>query len=230
MKINIKSALHNFTLINILLIVFIVTLFNYIFFSSTNFKMNYSHSAKAREQISLETASTSAFPSLSDFLIIGELNLFHPERKIPVEKKEEEKPLPKPEFVLYGTLISENLSLAYLEDLKEPYSTPGRGKRQITLMQGDTISGFTLKEIETDKVVMVRGEERIVIDLAESRRKYKTPASTSSAQAQSTITTQTPAQPTKIEKPSTRPASRKQIDQNVFDFFERRKQQEVRIK
>lgn len=219
-----RTAIHNFTLINILLIVFIIALSNYIFFSSTNFKINYSHSAKAKEQISVETPSTSDLPSLSDFLIIGELNLFHPERKIPIEKKEE-KPLPKPEFVLYGTLISENLSLAYLEDLKEPYSTPGRGKRQITLRQGDTLSGFTLKEIETDKVVMVRGEERIVIDLAESRKKYKGPASTSSTQTQPSTSTQPTTQPAKIEKQPTRPASRKQIDQDVFDFFERRKQQ-----
>lgn len=224
MKINIRNAIHNFTLINILLVVFIIALSKYIFFSSTNFKINYSQSAKVKEKISGETPSTSNFPSLSDFLIIGELNLFHPERKIPVEKKEE-KPLPTPEFVLYGTLISENLSLAYLEDLKEPYSTPGRGKRQITLRQGDTLSGFTLKEIETDKVVMVRGEERVVIDLAESRRKYKGPASTSSTQTQASTSTQPPAQPAKIEKQPTRPASRKQIDQDVFNFFERRKQE-----
>ncbi len=224
MKFNIKSYINNFTLLNILLIFLIIALSNYILFSSTSIKISYPHSAKTRQQLALEIPSTVNVPSLSDFLIISEQNLFHPERIIPIAKKEDEKPLPKPEFILYGTLISDNLNIAYLEDLKEPYSTPSRGKRQIPLKKGETLSGFTLREIEPDKVVMVRGEEKIIIDLAESRRKYKSSA-TPTAQVQSSTPTQPTAQPDKIDKPTTRPASRKQIDQDVFDFFEKRKQQ-----
>lgn len=40
-------------------------------------------------------------PPPSDFTLIAEENLFHPDRKIPAEKKEEQ-PLPKPDFVLYA--------------------------------------------------------------------------------------------------------------------------------
>ena len=104
--------------------------------------------------------------------MIAEENLFHPERKIPAEKKVEQA-LPKPEFVLYGTLITDDIKLAYLEDRKAPYNTPGRGKRQTVLKIGDTMSSFTVKEIDTDKVVMVRGEDRIevnVIDPAKPKR------------------------------------------------------------
>jgi len=100
--------------------------------------------------------------SPSDYMLISEENLFHPERRIPPEKKVEQ-PLPKPEFVLYGTLITNDTGFAYLEDAKAPRSTPGRGKRQITLEKGDTLSGFNLKEVKVDSIVMARGEEKITI-------------------------------------------------------------------
>lgn len=113
-------------------------------------------------------------PSITEYTIVSEENLFHPERRIPPEKKEEQ-PLPKPEFVLYGTLITDDTRLAYLEDLKSPRNTPGRGKRQIVLKKGDSMSGFTLKEIEAEQVVMVRGEEKVVVPVQDpSRQKERT--------------------------------------------------------
>jgi len=111
-----------------------------------------------------EKPDESHVTSPSDYTIIAEENLFHPDRKIPVEKKAEQ-PLPKPEFVLYGTLITDDLRLAYLEDLKAPYSSPGRGRRQTVLKIGDTISGFTVKEIGTDQIVMVKGEESLIVNV-----------------------------------------------------------------
>jgi hypothetical protein len=108
-------------------------------------------------------------PSPSDYLIIADENPFHPERKIPLEKKEE-KPLPKPEFVVYGTVISDDTSFAYLEDLKAPVNTSSRGKRQIALKTGDVLSGFTLKSVEADKIVMVRGDEKMVIPVHNTSR------------------------------------------------------------
>jgi hypothetical protein len=107
--------------------------------------------------------------SPSDYTIIADQNLFHPERKIPTEKKDENS-LPKPEFVLYGTLITDNISLAYLEDLKAPFSSPGRGNRQTALRRGDTLSSFILKNIEADKVTMVRGEETVLVYLNDTQR------------------------------------------------------------
>jgi hypothetical protein len=103
--------------------------------------------------------------SSSSYSIIADNNLFHPERKIPVEKKtaDQQQPLPKPDVVLYGTIISDTLRLAYLEDLKAPRNTPGRGRRQIAMKIGDTLSGFTLKEIDTNKIVMTMGEEKMTV-------------------------------------------------------------------
>lgn len=108
-------------------------------------------------------------PSPMDFMVVSEQNLFHPERKIPVEVKEAQ-PLPKPDFVLYGTLISGDLQIAYMEDRKAPRSTPGRDKRQTPLKQGESMSGFILKELNEDRAIMVRGEERLTVHLIDPQQ------------------------------------------------------------
>ena len=65
--------------------------------------------------------------SPSDYVIVAEENPFHPERKIPPEKKEEPPPLPKPDPILYVTVINDSISIAYVEDLKAPRSSPDKG-------------------------------------------------------------------------------------------------------
>ena len=129
-------------------------------------------------------------PSITEYAVISEENLFHPERRIPPEKKEA-APLPKPDFVLFGTLITDDLKLAYLEDLKAPHSTAGRGRRQTPLKKGDTMSGFTLKEIDAGKIVMVRGEEKMVVAVNDPAHP-KSRASAITAQAPPTAQKSTP--------------------------------------
>jgi hypothetical protein len=104
--------------------------------------------------------------SPQEYRVIADQNLFHPDRIIPPEKKPESV-LPKPEFILYGTLITPDLKIAYLEDKKAPVTTPGRGQRQSALNVGESLSGFRVKEILPDKVVMTRGEETIQVLLQE---------------------------------------------------------------
>jgi len=108
-------------------------------------------------------------PSFADYLTVSEKNLFHPERRLPPEKSASaEKPvIPKPDLVLYGTLITDNLSIAYIEDRKAPYSTPGRGKRQTQLKKGDSVGGYVLREIEPNRIVLTMGEETLVVMLDE---------------------------------------------------------------
>ena len=72
---------------------------------------------------------------------------------------------------LYGTLITDDASYAFIEDKKAPYSTPGRGKRQVTLKKGDHLSGYTLSEIEANRIVLVKGEDKVVVTLDESEKK-----------------------------------------------------------
>lgn len=115
-------------------------------------------------------------PALMEFTVIAEQNLFHPDRKIPPAKTAE-APVPRPEFVLYGTLIADNLSLAYLSDKKAPRTTPGRGQRQTPLKVGDSLSGYTLKEILHQKVVMARGDDRVEVKvISTDKSKARTPS------------------------------------------------------
>ncbi len=101
--------------------------------------------------------------------MVAEQNVFHPDRKIPPENKDD-KPLAKPEIFLYGTLLTDNMRIAYIEDKKSPQTTPGRGNRQTVVKQGDVVSGFTLKSVEPDKIVLVRGEEQMVVYLQDAKK------------------------------------------------------------
>jgi hypothetical protein len=121
------------------------------------------------------------FP-VTDYTVISDKNLFHPERKIPPEKQPE-KAVPKPDLFLYGTLITSDTSYAFVDDKKAPYSTPGRGKRQLTLKKGDHLSGYILSEIEANRIVLVKGEEKVVVLLDDTgkRRVDESPAGPATA-------------------------------------------------
>ncbi len=157
---------------------------------------------------------TVAQPTASaDYFVIAERNLFHPERIIPVEKKDEEKPLPKPDFVLYGTLIDGSTRIAFMDDLKVPFSTPGRGKRQHTIAQGGNLSGFILSEVAEDRVVMTRGAEKITVTLNDAQHKRKGPVETTPAGTSAPAGRQLPGQaasgyrPSPTQNPSSAPAA-----------------------
>ncbi len=161
-----KYILSSINLMNIILTAVLVIFTNYVVLPMFNISVKFS--PPVAKKTVLENAvedikppeEKSPFPA--DYMMIAEQNLFHPERKIPVEKKEAQ-PLPKPDFVLYGTFISDDINIAYMEDKKSPQSTPGRGKRQVPLKQGDSMSGFSLKEIGPDRVVMARGDEIMTV-------------------------------------------------------------------
>jgi hypothetical protein len=147
---------------------------------------------------------------VTDYAMISDKNLFHPERKIPLEKQPE-KVAPKPDVFLYGTLIADDASYAFIEDKKAPYSTPGRGKRQITLKKGDHLGGYTLSEIEATRIVLVKGEERVVVmlDDREKRRTSETPAAPATTRtAAGGITPSLPSMPSSPQAgPSSVPAA-----------------------
>jgi hypothetical protein len=178
-------------------------------------------------------------PPPSSYTIIAENNLFHPERKIPLEKKaaDQQQPLPKPDIILYGTVISDTLRLAYLEDLKAPRTTPGRGKRQTVMKIGDTLSGFTLKEIDTDKIMMAMGEEKMTVYVRDPL-KLKTRDGITQPQPHPTPG-QAPVQPSKVSRAQTPPSVQSLIkpaqppktrarmtraDEKVLDIFRRSSQ------
>jgi len=109
----------------------------------------------------------------ADYAIIGDKNLFHPDRVIPPEKKNVDatKEKAKPELVLHGTMITDQTKLAYLEDKKAPASSQGRGARQITLKEGDQIAGYKLTQV-TDKLIVLTNEgEQVTLYLDELKER-----------------------------------------------------------
>ncbi len=159
----------NINLLNIILLLLIIAVIIFAILPLFRMKVKYMLPlAKAKTVEQQAVAKETAPPtSPADYMVISENNLFHPERKIPPEKKDE-KALPKPELVLYGTVIGDGMSVAYIEDKKSPKSTPGRGKRQSVVKKGDVLGGFVLKDIETDRIVLSRGEEVMVVRLTEA--------------------------------------------------------------
>jgi len=210
----IKRLIRNINMLNVALLIGALFFALYIFFPALDITAGFTLPAVNKSAAEKkETGSEIRIPSVTEYVKISEENLFHPERKIPVEKKadQQQQPLPKPEFVLYGTLITDDLRLAYIEDLKVPRNSPGRGKRHTPLKKGDTMSGFTLREIETDKVVMVRGEEKMVVSIND-------PAHPKMRESQGTVTQATgqkplPATvqqrvPANVQQPASTPAAR----------------------
>ena len=196
-----KYYFKNITVLNVLLLIAIISMANYSLLSFFNTQIKYVlPSQKPAAETAEGKQAEFSSPSPSDYTIISEENLFHPERIIPPEKKAEQE-LPKPDFILYGTMVSDDISLAFLEDLKSPRNTPGRGKRQVALKKGDTFSGFTLKEIAQDNIVMVRGEEKMMVSVVDPQK-----PKTREAPA-SPVSQKTPSQPPqKTPRPSVRPS------------------------
>ena len=116
-----------------------------------------------------QPSAGSQAPAYSDYASIAEQNVFHPLRRIPPENKGD-LAVPKPEVILYGTLITDDVKIAYVEDKKSPRTSPGRGKRQIALKKGDTLSGYVLKEVEKDRIELVKGNDRIVVFLSDQTK------------------------------------------------------------
>ena len=226
-----KVFLGNVSMLNMILLVTAVFFLLYLLLPQYRPSI-FDLSPVSRKHPPQEKAEVKAgIPSISDFTIIGDQNLFHPERKIPVEIKAAENPLPmpEPEYILHGTLVSDTVSIAYLEDAKEPRNTPGRGKRQIALHKNDTLSGFTLKEIYTDKVIMVRGNEIITVSMSDSHKKIKTgqiaqkaPIRGPVAQSQGSQNSVGTLKQPQVEKKAE--PLRRGMDQDAFNFFEKLKQ------
>jgi hypothetical protein len=161
--------------LNILLLIIMVAAVIVVLFPLTKINATYS-----LPKVKLKTVEKAEKPQEkngnvlpSDYTVIGELNLFHPERRIPVEKKAEE--ILKPELVLYGTLIQDNVQYAFIEDKKNPKTTPGRGNRQTMIKKGDVISGFVVSEIGADRITLTKGDEKMTVLLASADKRNDSP-------------------------------------------------------
>ena len=107
----------------------------------------------------------------ADYAVLARENLFHPERKIQPPPKAEEKALPRPDIVLCGTYITSESRLAFIEDKTSPVTSPGRGQRQTVMKLGEKVLGFELKQVEPDRIMLVRDRETMTVYLDAKRQK-----------------------------------------------------------
>jgi hypothetical protein len=100
-------------------------------------------------------------------------SMFWSERMSP-QKVKDKPPPPKPEVVLYGTLIAGDKAFAFIDNTKSPRNTPGRGKRLRVLVVGDSVGGFSLEDILEDRIVLKRDSEVMTVHVTyPSKRKKK---------------------------------------------------------
>ncbi len=135
-----------------------------------------------------------ALPPLSDFTVIEDKNLFHPERipqrppPLPDEPKPPSGDISKTNFVLQGVILLEKgKSIALLQ---EPKLTEGKVK---PLTKGGMIGDYVLKEVKSDRVIMALGNEKFEVIL---HRPKKPPVSPARPGARGAVRPRTPAQPT----------------------------------
>lgn len=178
MKI-INYILRNVNLLNIVLIVIGILLADYAVYPLLKKGSIYNVPAPRELTLEEEEIPMPSVPSITDHMVIVQQNLFHPERRVPTEAKAEDVPMPSPEFILYGTMVTKDVSLAYIADRNAPQT----GKRHLTLKKGDLLSGYMLTEIEDDRVVMEKGEEKLIVYLYDPQ-KMKTREAPSAQQPQ----------------------------------------------
>jgi hypothetical protein len=149
-----------------------------------------------------EKAAAENSDNYSDYIVIAEKNLFHSQRRIVTEIKEEQQ-MVKPEIILYGTLITEEKRIAYIEDKKNIYSTPGRGKRQIAIKEGDMIAGYKLAEVNNESILMVRGADKITVTL-NTQKERKSGEATAKTTLSGSVSDSTTGQPPSTLQPQVR--------------------------
>lgn len=182
-----KNLLRSITVLNLVLagLVFLTAGLALFLYFGTDTGAPASGNAETVNVPAIPDVSGTEGPEIQSFAVVAEKNLFHPERRIPPQIKDEA--LQKPDVILYGTLITENVAIAYVEDKKSPYSTPGRGPRQQTLKKGDMLSGYTLQEVEADRITLVKGDDRIVVRLESPDKRKSGEASARPATGRPTL-------------------------------------------
>jgi hypothetical protein len=161
---SIKLFFQNFNVLNSVLAVaaIILLLALDIPLINKNMEVTISGSNSALEQNRSKIAENNT--AYLDYAAITDKNLFNPERRMPAENRDNLS-VARPEIILYGTLITSETKIAYIEDKKSSFSTAGRGKRPIALSMGRSIAGYVLKEVHPESILLVRGTDKMVITL-----------------------------------------------------------------
>lgn len=91
--------------------------------------------------------------SIRSYILISQKNIFSPERKdFPIVPDPLKKPFARPQIILYGVTITENVQFATLLNPGRPLR---KGEREMmTLKVGEQIGGYKIARVLPDRVAM----------------------------------------------------------------------------
>ncbi len=156
---------------------------------------------EAAQQIQADKRDTTARRQVnlneSNYLTIVEKDLFRPSR---TDTKTDTGTLtsrPSELLKLFGTIIMNNERIAILEDPSTKKSKPYH--------INDSLSGFVITDIQKDKIVVLRGDEKIEVKLRDMKG-FTTPSSTSATVPKPSVKSKKPKR--RRQSPPRRPSRR----------------------
>ncbi|MCI4626150.1 MAG: hypothetical protein L3V56_09340 [Candidatus Magnetoovum sp. WYHC-5] len=177
------SILRHLTVLNIILGVVCGSLGYYgygLYKKEIKIEISDDNSSKVMMDV-INVSGRKKLQSNGDYIVVTEKNLFHPDRKyekpVPVETPKP-KP-PPPDFMVYGTLITNEGKIAFVENKKTPFTSPGRGKRQSIVHIGEPLNEYILQEVNEGDVVFVNGEDRYTFKIMSDEKNAQRKAVTS---------------------------------------------------
>jgi hypothetical protein len=103
-------------------------------------------------------------PEFKDFKIILDRNVFDPSRSQRSSREERTRRVQPPDrLVLAGALIDNQRAVAFFEGSKREYNTE--------IQRGETIDGYVITSIRTDRIIMQKGNHRIDLPVGSSLTK-----------------------------------------------------------
>ncbi|MEF9425793.1 MAG: hypothetical protein L0956_00930 [Candidatus Mariimomonas ferrooxydans] len=131
--------------------------------------------AKSTLQIQVDKKNTAGRRKVNlnegEYLVIARKDLFRPSRSAPESGDAFQISRPSESLKLFGTIIMNNDKIAIMENPYTKISKPYH--------LNDSISGFIITDIQKDKIIVLRGSEKIEIKLRDMKG-FTTPSSTSS--------------------------------------------------
>lgn len=165
-----RSITRNVTLLNLLLTTALVLASIGIIYPamSMNYRLTLPRIVPKEAALQENPAEERSAPLPTDYAVVSEMNLFHPQRVIPIDTKKE---LPKPELFLCGIIRYGKELVAFVEDKKNPTTSPGRGKRQSELRKGTVYAGYSVTDINKDSIVLQRGDQSVSVYLVDPAKR-----------------------------------------------------------
>ena len=202
------SSKYSILSILLFIIISLLALKNYAIWNHTSDGLSERGSAKksdTKTESPLIIGSPKKPISIESYTFIAEKNIFSPERKeFPIfATPSTMKPMPRPQFILYGVMISDDYQSATIVNPGRPLQ---KGEREMmTLKIGEQVGEYKLVKILSDRIILEALQDTIEVLLYDPKTPKKRgdiKTASKPATITSTIASQTPGP---VEVPKTTP-------------------------